>query len=165
MIGAKKIQVEIDAKYIKGMMEQPDLMPNTPMNRWIQGILLFDFELVHVPATRFKAPDGLSQRRPTEEEIEEAGSADSWLDDIALLAVLDSKEDFARISDGKVNLEEEDQEEYEEPVDRQEWKLRDIERALHLTVMPEQVMTKQEQVRFLNNVSRHYLHEGQLYKR
>ncbi len=52
LIGAKKLQVEVDAKYIKGMLDQPDLMPNAPMNRWIQGILLFDFELIHVPATK-----------------------------------------------------------------------------------------------------------------
>ena len=37
LIGAKKLQVEVDAKYIKGMMEQPDLMPK---NRWIQEMTL-----------------------------------------------------------------------------------------------------------------------------
>ena len=49
-----------------------------------------------------------------------------------------------------MNLGEEDQGEDEEPMDKQEQKLRDIERALRLTVMPKQVMTKQERVWFLN---------------
>jgi hypothetical protein len=46
------------------MLNDPDLQPNATINRWIQGIMLFDFELVHVPAEDFKGPDGLS-RRPT----------------------------------------------------------------------------------------------------
>ena len=60
LIGAKKLIVEVDAKYIRGMIEKPDMLPTAPMNRWIQGILLFDFKLVHVPAAQFKAPDGLT---------------------------------------------------------------------------------------------------------
>jgi hypothetical protein len=73
------------------MLEQPDLMPSAPMNQWIQGILLFDFELIHVPATSFKGPDALSRRRPTTEEQQEAGDEpydNTWLDDITLLARL-----------------------------------------------------------------------------
>ncbi len=54
--------MEVDAKYIKGMLEAPDLQPNAAMNRWIQGILLFDFTLIHVPGARFKGPDALSRR-------------------------------------------------------------------------------------------------------
>jgi hypothetical protein len=50
---------------------------------WIQGILLFDFTLVHVPAIKFKGPDALS-RRPFGENEEIIPEEDSWLDDIAL---------------------------------------------------------------------------------
>ena len=81
------LQVEVDAKYIKGMLNEPDLQPNATINRWIQGILLFDFELIHVPADKHKGPDALSRRELGEdEEMEEED--DSWLDEIALFAGL-----------------------------------------------------------------------------
>ena len=49
LMGARKLVVEMDAAYIKGMINNPDLQPNATINRWIAGILLFDFKLVHVP--------------------------------------------------------------------------------------------------------------------
>ena len=53
------------------------------MNRWIQGIMLFDFVLKHVPGSTHLAADALSRRSLGEgEEIEEED--DGWLDDIAL---------------------------------------------------------------------------------
>jgi len=33
LIGAKKLVVEVDAQYIKIMLNKPDLHPNTAMNR------------------------------------------------------------------------------------------------------------------------------------
>ena len=83
LVGAKKLIVEVDAKYIRGMLKEPDLQPNATMNRWIQGILLFDFELVHVPAEKHKGPDALSRKELGEGETVEEFD-DSWLDDIAL---------------------------------------------------------------------------------
>ena len=83
LVGVSKLQVEVDAKYIKGMLNEPDLQPNATINRWIQGILLFDFELIHVPAERHKGPDALSRRRLAEGE-ELPDNDDAWLDDIAL---------------------------------------------------------------------------------
>jgi len=74
----------VDAKYIKGMLNEPDLQPNAAINRWIQGILLFDFALVHVPADKHKRPDALSHRALAEGETAEPDD-DSWLDNIALL--------------------------------------------------------------------------------
>lgn len=82
IVGVKTLHVEVDAKYIKGMLNEPDLQPNATINRWIQGILLFDFKLIHVSATNFKGPDGLSRRQPLEEEFEEFD--DEYLDEIAL---------------------------------------------------------------------------------
>lgn len=86
LIGIKNLIVEVDAQYIKGMLSAPDLQPNAAMNRWIQGILLFDFTLKHVPGTTHLAADALSrrplagnERRPEEE------SDDEWLDNVALL--------------------------------------------------------------------------------
>src|SRR5215212_4096770 len=80
LVGLKKFTVEVDAKYIRGMINNPDIVPNAAMNRWIAGILLFDFDLIHVPADRHKVADGLS-RRPLapEDEVEEDDSED-WID-------------------------------------------------------------------------------------
>jgi hypothetical protein len=61
IIGVKNLIVEVDAKYLKGMLNNPDIQPNTTINQWITGILLFDFKLVHVPAIHHTATDGLSR--------------------------------------------------------------------------------------------------------
>ena len=85
LAGVKNLVVEVDAKYIKGMLKNPDCLPGTAVSRWIQGILLFTFEMVHIPANRHKAPDALSRRGYREDEPEPDPDPDSWLDDIALL--------------------------------------------------------------------------------
>ena len=83
LVGVKNLIVEVDAKYIKGMLNAPDLLPNAAMNQWIQGIMLFDFVLKHVPGRTHLAADALSRRpRGAGEGIEEED--DDWLDDIAL---------------------------------------------------------------------------------
>ena len=82
IMNVRKLIVEVDAKYIKGMINNPDIQPNATINRWIAGILLFDFELVHVPAARHAGPDGLSRRPPAAEDPDEDGSdIETWLDD------------------------------------------------------------------------------------
>lgn len=86
IIGVKNLKVEVDAQYIKGMLNEPDLQPNAAINRWIQGILMFTFELVHVPAERHKGPDALSRRPRELNEIREDHD-DSWLDEIVLLGL------------------------------------------------------------------------------
>src|SRR5467141_3662712 len=48
IIGIKYIWVEIDASYIKGMLNNPDIQPCLTVNRWIIRIKLCQFELVHV---------------------------------------------------------------------------------------------------------------------
>ena len=79
----KNLIVEVDAKYIKGMLNAPDLQPNAAMNRWIQGILMFDFTLKHVSGRCHLAADALSRRQLGEgEEVVE--DDDSWLDNISL---------------------------------------------------------------------------------
>ena len=83
LVGVKVLHVEVDAKYIKGMLNEPDLQPNATINRWIQGILLFDFTLIHVPADKHKGPDALSRREQLEEDFE-SHDDDEWLDNIAL---------------------------------------------------------------------------------
>ena len=62
--------MEVDAQYIKGMLNKLDLHPNAAMNQWIAAILMFNFKLVHVPGAKHKGPDGLSRRRVAESEEE-----------------------------------------------------------------------------------------------
>jgi len=86
LYGVKNLHVEVDAKYIKGMLNDPDLQPNATINHWIKGILLFNFKLIHVAAARHQGPDVLSRSQPTEEEIEDgerdAEDAGEWLEDL-----------------------------------------------------------------------------------
>ena len=77
--------LEVDAKYLKGMLNNPDIQPNNAINHWIAGILLFNFELVHVPGRDHVGPDGLSWQRPTVEDEEEP--QDNWVDEVLDLGV------------------------------------------------------------------------------
>ena len=88
LAGVANLVVEVDAASIQGMLNHPDLYPSAPMNRWVQGILTFDFKLVHVPGTKHKAPDALSRRRFTPEENVPAVDPDGWVDDIALMVTV-----------------------------------------------------------------------------
>ena len=60
LIRVRNLVVEVDARYIKGILANPNLTLSASMNRWIISILLFHFTLVHIPGTRH-GPDGLSQ--------------------------------------------------------------------------------------------------------
>jgi hypothetical protein len=46
IIRIHNITIEVNAKYIKGMINNPDIQPNALMNCWIADILLFDFKLL-----------------------------------------------------------------------------------------------------------------------
>lgn len=71
LIGVKNLIVEVDASYIKQMINNPDLAPTATINRWIEGILLYHFMLRHVPADSHKGPDGLSRRPPAPDDTDE----------------------------------------------------------------------------------------------
>ena len=49
IVGVRNLIVEVDARYIKGMLNNPDIAPSTSINRWIISILTFHFELRHIP--------------------------------------------------------------------------------------------------------------------
>jgi hypothetical protein len=51
------------------------------INRWIAGILLFDFKLVHVPTIHHTAADRLSRRTPAPEDPPETDDFEEWIDD------------------------------------------------------------------------------------
>ena len=61
LIGCRKLVVETDAKYIHGMLNHPEMGPNATINRWIEKILMFHFELRHIAGKTFGL-DGLSRR-------------------------------------------------------------------------------------------------------
>lgn len=59
IVGVKNLAVEVDAKYIKGMINDPGIHPLASINHWILAILLFDFHLRHIPGKKHGL-DGLS---------------------------------------------------------------------------------------------------------
>ena len=57
--------METDAKYIHGMLNHPEMGSNATINRWIENIMMFYFELRHVVGKSF-GPDGLSRHKSQE---------------------------------------------------------------------------------------------------
>jgi len=86
LIRVRNLIVEVDASYIRGMLSNPDVQPNAAVNRWIAAILMFDFKLVHVPASKHKGPDGLSRRKPAPGEGEHDNPED-WVDSALSLGI------------------------------------------------------------------------------
>jgi RNase H-like domain found in reverse transcriptase len=79
IIGMENFIVEVDAKYIKGIINNPNIQPNATINRWIAGVLLFDFKLRHVSAKDHAPADGLSRRPRSQEDPEEVEEVDDWI--------------------------------------------------------------------------------------
>jgi hypothetical protein len=61
--GSRRMTVETDASYIKGMLDHPSCGPNATINRWIEEIRKFHFKILHVKGI-LHGPDGLSRRPP-----------------------------------------------------------------------------------------------------
>jgi hypothetical protein len=82
LIGVRNLIVEVDARYIKGMLANPDLHPGASINRWILAILTFHFFLIHVPGTHH-GPDGMSRRHPQPgDEPNPPDDIDDWIDEL-----------------------------------------------------------------------------------
>jgi hypothetical protein len=60
LIGIWNLIVEVDAKFIKGMLAHLDVTPSASINWWVLSILMFHLTLVHIPGTHH-GPDRLSQ--------------------------------------------------------------------------------------------------------
>jgi hypothetical protein len=80
IIGVQNLIIEMDASYIKGMINSPDIHPVAVLNRWITAIKLFDFKLQHIPAHKITPTDGLSRRPSAIEDPVEESDAEEWLD-------------------------------------------------------------------------------------
>jgi transposase InsO family protein len=82
LIGVRNLIIEVDARYIKGMLSNPDIAPSASINRWIVAILSFQFTLVHVPGTHH-GPDGLSRRPRQPGDVCDDGDEqefEDWID-------------------------------------------------------------------------------------
>ena len=83
LIGIRNLVIEVDARYIKGMLQNPDITPSASINRWIVSILTFHFTLVHVAGSHH-GPDGLSRRprQPDDDPSEEDDNFEDWIDNL-----------------------------------------------------------------------------------
>jgi len=71
------------------MLNNLDIQPGTAVNRWIVGIKLFQFELVHVPGCLHTGPDGLSHHATSPNDpIEEDEEVNDWLDRTMTFAII-----------------------------------------------------------------------------
>jgi len=167
IIGVKTLHIEVDAQYIKGMLNEPDLQPSAAVNRWIQGILMFDFTLIHVPATKFQGPDALSRRVPAEGEAVIADD-DSWLDDIALFTGI-SQLPFRTESLRQVSIHTHPQElpSVLPITSRLDQQLHQVIHFLKTLQLPEGLVNAQARKRFIQKASRFFLEDGsdRLFKR
>ena len=112
----RKFVVELDAAYVKGMLNSPEL-PNSAMTRWLWAIKLYDFDIVHVPAAKHAAVDGLSRRKRAPEDESEDEGAEEWLDYfVGGTRVVGSDEYWVDEMEEERRIEELDEEKYaEEP--------------------------------------------------
>jgi hypothetical protein len=85
LVGVRNLIIEVDARYIRGMLNNPDIAPSASLNRWIVSILTFHFELRHVPG-KLHGPDGLSRRPPQPGDLSDhdygAEEFDDWVDNL-----------------------------------------------------------------------------------
>lgn len=157
--GVKNLHIEVDAKYIQGMLNEPDLVPMATMNRWIQGILLFDFKLIHVPAEKHKGPDALSRREVPGDEEWEAEEVDNELEEDE-----DVDED-ALMFTGLTLMSPENQDinVFSIQSKKSGTLLSEIQEYLDTNDLP-QFDTTTEKRRFIAKASNFFLHEGVLFK-
>ncbi|KAF8263161.1 hypothetical protein EI94DRAFT_1598718, partial [Lactarius quietus] len=88
LVGVRNLIIEVDTRYVKGMLNNPDIAPLASVNCWIVSILTFHFELRHVPGKHHR-PDGLSRRPPqpnndsnSEEDKEDEEEFEDWINNL-----------------------------------------------------------------------------------
>jgi hypothetical protein len=87
IVGICNLIIEVNERYIKGMLNSPDTVPSASINHWIVSILTFHFKLQHVPGKQH-GPNGLL-RQPLQIEDndnddtgEDPESFDDWVDNL-----------------------------------------------------------------------------------
>ena len=88
LVGVRNLVIEVDTRYIKGMLNNPDIVPSASVNWWTISILTFHFELQHIPG-KHHGPDGLSRHPPQpdddsdeEEDSEDEEEFEDWIDNL-----------------------------------------------------------------------------------
>jgi hypothetical protein len=151
LIGAPKLIVEVDAICIKGMLNNPDSQATAPMNRWIYNILLFDFEIIHVPGSKHKAPDALSRRRYTSRDGPPEPEPEDSMDELPREERL-TMEENGTFRVGATRCRNRDQE------------IWDVITFLETFKAPPTTSSRERQ-RFLTQATRYYLKGKLLYRR
>lgn len=157
LAGVPKLIVEVDASCIRGMLNNPSAHAKGPLNRWINGILLYHFELVHIPGHKHKAPDALSRRRYTSADDEESPTKPPGLPPPSVFHLPTDLPAYKwqplrqPIMVGVAQRRDKEQD------------LHDILTFLRISKLPTTLTPKQQQ-RFLGKVSRYYLTENHLYR-
>src|SRR6266481_9399419 len=82
IVGIQNLIIEVDAKYIREMLNHPNLQPNAVINQWIGGIFTYTFKLIHIPAKNFKGTDRLSWRRKGDNDTKPEESDEDSDDDL-----------------------------------------------------------------------------------
>ncbi|KAJ1299674.1 hypothetical protein OPQ81_011066 [Rhizoctonia solani] len=87
--------VEVDVKYIQGMLNLPELVQNAIVGHWAEEILCYPFKLQHIRVANHAVPDRLSCQRcapedtesdesdweqPGQSQIMAASRLDGWVD-------------------------------------------------------------------------------------
>ena len=81
------VTVEVDVKYIKGMINNPDIQPSATINHWITGILLFSFRLRYIPGKDHAPADGLSRSPQDQEDPIDKEDIEDWLDQACVFGI------------------------------------------------------------------------------
>jgi hypothetical protein len=137
------------------------------MNRWIQGIMMFDFVLKHVPGKTHLAADALS-RRPLGEGEKVVEDDDDWLDEIALYVGV---HDISRIFNAEeltlVQLRYDPESlpsYYFSATVRLDEGLKDIFKFLTMLEAPS-YDSIQDQRRFVQRATQYFVKDGKMWKR
>ncbi|KAL5486251.1 hypothetical protein ACEPAI_7297 [Sanghuangporus weigelae] len=158
LVGIDHFYVEVDASYIKGMINNPDLQPNATINRWIAGILLFNFTIIHTPASKHLGPDGLSRRGAAETDPPRDEGFEDWIDHQYSFLLHDLAE--AAYAQTEVSFELPDHK-----ASRKGYKIVDLIREFLAHPSRPADLSESQFKQFVRRATRFFLQNGQLYRR
>jgi len=82
LIGVQNLVVKVNAHYIKGILNNLDIVPSASINCWILSILTFHFTLIHTPGSNH-GPDGLLWHCPQPGNVPaEDDDFEDWIDQL-----------------------------------------------------------------------------------
>lgn len=153
--------LEVDARSIVQMINNPEL-PNSPMNRWLAHLKLYDFEIRHVSAKSHELVDGLSRGRFSGRW---ESSAEEVEDEQLMLAVASSK--VVRDVGGQVDIDtplEDSARRVWIDGSRVPYEWKDLVYYLQNGNIPEGI-TYEDNRTLLRRAGRYFLRDGRLWRR